>query len=704
MKTLREMFHVALLLALLPAVVLAVPAMSLAAQPTVDLGTTSSFAVLAGSTITNTGPTTINGDAGGDVGLYPGTSFTGQADVTLSGTVHLADSAASVAKDDLVTAYNDAAGRTPVTTIPTELGGQTLTPGIYDSSDGTFHITGTLTLNAEGDPNGVFIFKTASTLITASGSNINLINSARYCRTFWQVGSSATLGTNSHFVGHIFALTSITANTGATVQGQLLARNGAVTLDTNTITNGICASVAPTPTPTPATLHVIKHVINANGGTSAAGDFIVLVKLGGTDVAGSPAAGAETPGTAYTLAAGTYAVSENASATYAASYGGDSDASGTITLAPGDNKTVTITNSEIAIPVVSLNITKTVRNMSGTVVRTGSVLRWTIVVTNFGNVPATNVVASDTVPAHSTYVKRSITGLGHDDSHAPALLWNVGTVGVGESVTLTFESSVNSNVANGTIISNRAWVQATQSPRKSATAQSGKVSETTTKVVRTSGDEDVTLGLMGLLAALALGFAWHGRSNRGPAGKRGTHITVALLLSAALALGGMEVGAAVGLPLPSPGEAITSAAQAVMAITNSRTVAATVATARIVGRVRIPSIGVNQRLVEGSTMSALNTGLWRQPPSAEPGTAGACVIAGHRISSQFSRLSRIKVGAPVWVTVGRRTYKYRVASVSTGGTTLSFRTGATEKLILYTCLPRWQGNKRTVVVCYRTSP
>ena len=338
-----------LLLALVFVFVMTAPATSLAAQPTVGLGTTSSFAVLAGSTITNTGPTTINGDAGGDVGLYPGTSFTGQADVTLSGTVHLADSAASVAKDDLVTAYNDAAGRTPVTSIPTELGGQTLTPGIYDSSDGTFQITGALTLNAGDDPDGVFVFKTASTLITASDSNINLINSARYCRTFWQVGSSATLGTNSHFVGHIFALTSITANTGATVQGQLLARNGAVTLDTNTITNGICASVAPTPTPTPtpATLHVIKHVINANGGTSVTGDFIVHVKIGGTDVVGSPATGAETPGTAYTVAAGTYTVSENASAIYTASYSGDSDASGNITLAPGDNKTVTITNTYI---------------------------------------------------------------------------------------------------------------------------------------------------------------------------------------------------------------------------------------------------------------------------------------------------------------------------------------------------------------------
>ena len=248
MKTLKEMRHVLMLLTVLLVFLLVVPATAMAAQPPVNLGETSSYAVLAGSTITNTGPTTINGDAGGNVGLYPGTSFPGQAQVTLSGTVHLADAEASEAKDALVTAYNDAAGRTPVTQIPTELGGTTLTAGVYDSADGTFQITGTLTLDAQGDPNAVFVFQTASTLITASSSNVSLINGARYCRTFWKVGSSATLGTNSHFVGHIFALTSITANTGATVQGQLLARNGAVTLDTNTITNGICATVTTTST------------------------------------------------------------------------------------------------------------------------------------------------------------------------------------------------------------------------------------------------------------------------------------------------------------------------------------------------------------------------------------------------------------------------------------------------------------------------
>ena len=248
MRTLRKMRPVPPPLPLLLTVMLVVPAAAMAAQPPVDLGTTSSFAILAGSTITNTGPTTINGDAGGDVGLYPGTSFTGQSSVTLTGTVHLADDVARVAKDDLVAAYNDAAGRTPVSRIPTELGGSTLLPGVYDSASGWFQITGTLTLDAQGDPNAVFVFKTASTLITASDSNVSLLNEARFCRVFWQVGSSATLGVNSHFVGHIFALTSITANTGATVQGQLLARNGSVTLDTNTITNGPCPTIATTTT------------------------------------------------------------------------------------------------------------------------------------------------------------------------------------------------------------------------------------------------------------------------------------------------------------------------------------------------------------------------------------------------------------------------------------------------------------------------
>jgi hypothetical protein len=238
MKILKHSRRLPLLLTLAVASLLAVPATATAAQSPVTLGTTVTFAVLAGSAITNTGPTTITGD----VGLHPGTAYTGGAQVTLNGALHVTDAVALQAKNDLITAYNDAAGRTPVTRIPTQLGGRTLTPGVYDSASGTFQITGVLTLDSQGDPNAVFVFLTASTLITASDSTVNPINGARYCRIFWKVGSSATLGTNSHFVGHILANTSITANTAAWVQGQLLAMGGAVTLDTNIIINADCTA------------------------------------------------------------------------------------------------------------------------------------------------------------------------------------------------------------------------------------------------------------------------------------------------------------------------------------------------------------------------------------------------------------------------------------------------------------------------------
>jgi LPXTG-motif cell wall-anchored protein len=222
----------------LVAIALLIPTFGNAAQSPVGLGTTSNFAVLAGSTVTNTGPTTISGSAGGDVGLSPGTSFTGSASVTMSGVQHIADSVAVDAKSALVTAYNDAAGRTPVTSVATELGGTTLTPGVY--GNGTLGLTGTLTLDAQGDPNAVFIFQAASTLITASNSSVNMINGTQACNVYWTVGSSATFGTTTSFVGHVMAMESITANTGATFIGQLLARNAAVTLDTNTITNNNC--------------------------------------------------------------------------------------------------------------------------------------------------------------------------------------------------------------------------------------------------------------------------------------------------------------------------------------------------------------------------------------------------------------------------------------------------------------------------------
>jgi hypothetical protein len=206
--------------------------------PSVALGTAADYAVLAASTVTNTGPTVVTGD----LGLSPGTSVTGFPPGQVTGTVHVSDSAATQAQSDLVTAYNDAAGRATTATVPVELGGTTKTAGVYDSAAGTFGITGTVTLDGQGDPNAVFVFKAASTLITASASGVNLVNGARSCNVFWQVGSSATLGTSSTLRGNVLALASITVTTGVTVDGRTLARNAAVTLDTNTITRPTCVA------------------------------------------------------------------------------------------------------------------------------------------------------------------------------------------------------------------------------------------------------------------------------------------------------------------------------------------------------------------------------------------------------------------------------------------------------------------------------
>jgi len=210
------------------------------AATSVGLGTADSFAVLAGAGVTNTGPSVINGDLGTSP-LPAVTGFGGAPNGTVNGTIHQADALAGQAQTDLTTAYNTAAGQGPVNRLATELGGQTLTPGVYDSESGTFGITGTLTLNGEGNPEAVFIFKAATTLISASASQVLLVNGAQPCHLFWQVGSSATLGTNSAFAGNILALESIQLGSGVTVLGRLLARNASVTLINDTVTRADCA-------------------------------------------------------------------------------------------------------------------------------------------------------------------------------------------------------------------------------------------------------------------------------------------------------------------------------------------------------------------------------------------------------------------------------------------------------------------------------
>jgi len=219
-----------------------------AATPPVPLGTTLGFSILAHTTVTNTGPTTINRDLGIDA---PRASVTGFPPGIVSGTIHAGDAVAGLAKLDLTNAYGDAASRGSTATYG-DLVGLTLVGGVYTLSSLSSDLTGNVTLNGQNDPSSVWIFKSPSTLITGSASRVSLINGASACNVFWQVSSSATLGTSSSFVGTILALTSITVTTGVTVDGRTLAQTGAVTLDSDTFVSSGCQALPAPPTRVPA--------------------------------------------------------------------------------------------------------------------------------------------------------------------------------------------------------------------------------------------------------------------------------------------------------------------------------------------------------------------------------------------------------------------------------------------------------------------
>jgi len=203
-----------------------------AAAMFVDLGTAEPFAVLAGSTVTNTGLTTINGR----LGVAPGTAITGLPEVVAGDASHASNAVVFQAQGDLATAYDFAAGEASNFDLTgTDLGGLTLTPGVYTFA-ASAQLTGKLTLDGQGDPNAVFLFQIGSTLTTAGSSSVVSVNGGTGDSVFFQIGSSATLGANTAFEGNILALTDITLSTGSTIGcGRALARNGAVTLDTNTV-------------------------------------------------------------------------------------------------------------------------------------------------------------------------------------------------------------------------------------------------------------------------------------------------------------------------------------------------------------------------------------------------------------------------------------------------------------------------------------
>lgn len=335
------------------------------AATAIDLGTAENFTILAGSAITDATPT---GTVTGDVGLSPaaGTNITGLTSSQVSGTIYAVDATGpdgiggnnpgllTTAKSDLNTAYVAAAGETSdFTVLASSIDsfastGYTLIPGVYTSAS-TMGITGTITLDGQGNPNSVFIFQTGSSLTTATNSQIVLTNGAQYCNIFWQVGSSATLGTNTAFAGTILAAASITDGGGSIVRGALLADadndgTGAVTLSNTSSWLHPCAP----------SLTLIKTVTNDDGGAALANAWTLTAT--GTGGAPTNLSGTTPVASDETFKADTYTLSENggpsgytASAYRCIKNGGGAVVSNSITLADGDSAVCTINNNDDVI-------------------------------------------------------------------------------------------------------------------------------------------------------------------------------------------------------------------------------------------------------------------------------------------------------------------------------------------------------------------
>jgi hypothetical protein len=261
------------------------PAFAVAA---INLGAATPDAVVAGTTITNTGSSVLTGD----ISLSPGTSVVGFPPGTASGTTNAADASSLAAQTSATAAYGVASSATPFTTVAGgTVGGLTLSPGVYESAS-AMQLTGPLTLNGGGDPSAVFIFQAGSTLTTASASSVVLENGAQACNVFWQVGSSATLGSTTSFVGTILALASVTLNTGASVDGRVFAQTGAVTLNDNVITVPTCAALAPTTTTTASAAKTptgtvptkkpggTTHPVTKKHGGTGAGTTVTIIPTG----------------------------------------------------------------------------------------------------------------------------------------------------------------------------------------------------------------------------------------------------------------------------------------------------------------------------------------------------------------------------------------------------------------------------------------
>jgi hypothetical protein len=327
---------------------LAAPAAQ-AAATTPSLGSAASFAAVAATTITNTGPTVVNGD----LGVYPGTAVVGFPPGTVNGTIYAGVPPANTAAADAETAYNQAANEPcDSTRSDPDLGGDTLAPGVTCFTVSEVHLTGTLTLDAQGDPNAAWIIKTGSTLVTASNSAVVLTGGANPCNNnnvTWQIGSSATLGSSTSFLGNILASASVTLNTGAVTTGGLYANTGAVTMDTNTVST--CASAGghagPAITTTPSGSVPVGGSISDSatviGGASPTGTVrFDLYGPGNTTCTGTPVATRTGTVTAGNAASGNVTATTAGTYNWVATYSGD--ALNSPAVSPCGSETVLVTS------------------------------------------------------------------------------------------------------------------------------------------------------------------------------------------------------------------------------------------------------------------------------------------------------------------------------------------------------------------------